>query len=144
MIGLMVTLANSILKGEWLGEFGKGTLIKGVTMPLFLVLLKIMNIPYLLGKEIFYCLACMLFALTINKAIKNKVVSLIIYLLILLNPVEYSNELCRVYRDSIYISLILYLLTISINIFLDRDKPVKKQILNYVLFRNNYFCNNFM
>ena len=55
MTGLMVTLADSILKGEWLGSFGKGTLIKGVTMPLFLVLLKLINIPYLLGKEILYC-----------------------------------------------------------------------------------------
>ena len=107
---LMVEQANSIVSGNWLGEYNSKTLTKGVFTPLFIALTYILNIPFLIGKEIFYGIACIVFVLIISKKIKSKIALICIYIIILINPVEYSVQLCRVYRDGLYTSLILFLL----------------------------------
>lgn len=55
---LMVEQANSIVSGNWLGEYDSRTLTKGAFTPLFIALTYILNIPFLIGKEIFYGIAC--------------------------------------------------------------------------------------
>lgn len=116
---LFVKQANSIAEGRWLGDYDNTTLIKGVFMPLFIVVLYIFKIPYIIGQELFYSLACVLFITIIKDKVKSKPILIIIFTILLLNPVTYSTELCRIYRDGVYASLILYLiptgmLTISI------------------------------
>ena len=107
---LMIEQTNSIVSGNWLGEYNSKTLTKGVFTPLFIALTYILNIPFLIGKEIFYGIACIVFVLIIIKKIKSKIALICIYIIILINPVEYSVQLCRVYRDGLYTSLILFLL----------------------------------
>ena len=87
---LMIEQANSIISENWLGEYNSKTLTKGVFTPLFIALTYILNIPFLIGKEIFYGIACIVFTLIIRKKIKSKIALIIIYLVILINPVEYS------------------------------------------------------
>lgn len=129
---LMINMANSIIEGKWLGEYKSFTLIKGVFTPLFIVIMYLLKIPFLIGKEIFYGIACITFILVISKKIRKKIILLLIYLIILFNPVEYSTEICRIYRDGIYMSLILYLLSFSMGIFLNRKESIKKQIKYFV------------
>ena len=129
---LMIEQANSIISGNWLGEYNSKTLTKGVFTPLFIALTYILNIPFLIGKEIFYGIACIVFTLIIRKKIKSKIALIIIYLVILINPVEYSVQLCRVYRDGIYASLILFLSAFLIGIFLNRKEKATKQIKYFV------------
>ena len=131
---LMVEIAENIVNGKWLGEYNSKTLIKGVFTPLFISFLYILHIPFLMGKEIFYGIACILLIMVFNKKIKNKAILGILYIAILFNPVEYSESLSRVYRDEIYISLILYLLAFSFGIFFTRKENIKKQIKHFVGF----------
>ena len=141
---LMIEQANSIISGNWLGEYNSKTLTKGVFTPLFIALTYILNIPFLIGKEIFYGIACIVFTLIIRKKIKSKIALIIIYLVILINPVEYSVQLCRVYRDGIYASLILFLSAFLIGIFLNRKEKATKQIKYFVgagiAFSAAYLC----
>ena len=141
---LMIEQANSIVSGNWLGEYNSKTLTKGVFTPLFIALTYILNIPFLIGKEIFYGIACIVFVLIISKKIKSKIALICIYIIILINPVEYSVQLCRVYRDGLYTSLILFLLAFLIGIFINRKEGIKKQIKYFIglgiSFGATYLC----
>lgn len=142
---LMVEQANSIVSGNWLGEYNSKTLTKGAFTPLFIALTYVFNIPFLIGKEIFYGIACIVFTLIISKKIKNQKLLIFIYIVILLNPVEYSAQLCRAYRDGLYTSLILFLLSFLIGIFINREeKNLEKQIKYFIgigiTFSAAYLC----
>ena len=137
---LMCELANNIADGNWLGEYNKNTLIKGVFTPLFIAFCYIIHIPFLLGKEIFYGIACIVFTLFIRKKLKTDMQAIIVYMVLLFNPVEYSTDLCRLYRDGIYSSLILYLISFFIGIFLNRTESAKKQIKYYIAIGITYTC----
>ena len=141
---LMIEQTNSIVSGNWLGEYNSKTLTKGVFTPLFIALTYILNIPFLIGKEIFYGIACIVFVLIISKKIKSKIALICIYIIILINPVEYSVQLCRVYRDGLYTSLILFLLAFLIGIFINRKEGIKKQIKYFIglgiSFGATYLC----
>lgn len=131
---LMVDLANNILEGKWLGEFNRFTLIKGIFTPLFLVITNILQIPFLIGKEIFYGFACVFFINVIKKIIPNKIFLFILYICILFNPIESSNQLCQVYREGLYMSLTLFLIASLIGIFLNRKEKISKLIKYYIAF----------
>lgn len=50
----------------------------------------------------------------------------------LFNPVTFSTEICRVYRDGIYTSLTMLLIGFSYSIFLNRENSPKKQIKYFI------------
>ena len=141
---LMVEQANNIVSGNWLGEYNSRTLTKGVFTPLFIALMYILHIPFLMGKEIFYGITCIVFTIIISKRIRSKAVLISIYAVILINPVEYSAQLSRVYRDGIYAGLILFLLAFLIGIFVNRKEDGKKQAKYFIglgiTFSATYLC----
>ena len=141
---LMVEQANNIVSGNWLGEYNSRTLTKGVFTPLFIALMYILHIPFLMGKEIFYGIACIVFTIIISKRLRSKAVLISIYAVILINPVEYSAQLSRVYRDGIYAGLILFLLAFLIGIFVNRKEDGKKQAKYFIglgiTFSATYLC----
>ena len=123
---LMIKEANSIISGNWLGEYNCLTLVKGAFAPLFIALLNIVHIPFLLGQEIFYDIAIIFLVLVLSKKIKSKFALIVISIVLLFNPVMYSSELIRVYRDSIYTSLIVFFIAIIIGIFFNRKGSIGK------------------
>lgn len=129
---LMVEISENIVEGNWLGEYNSKTLVKGVFTPLFIGFMYICHIPFLIGKEIFYGISCIILTIILKKKIKSKIALITVYSIILFNPVEYSSELSRVYRDGIYMSLIIYLLAFSLGIFLSRKEEIKKQIKYFI------------
>ena len=141
---LMVEQANSIVSGKWLGEYNSKTLTKGVVTPLFIALIYILHIPFLMGKEIFYGIACIVVIVVLSKKIKSKVALILIYTVILINPIQYSAQLSRVYRDGIYAALILYLLAFLIAIFINKKENCKKQVKYFIglgiAFSATYLC----
>ena len=129
---LMVEIADNIVNGKWLGEYSSKTLIKGVFTPLFISITYFLHIPFLIGKEIFYGISCLVFILILKNKIKNEIILILVYIVILFNPIEYSNDISRVYRDGIYMSLIMYVLAFSIGIFLSRKENIKNQIKYFI------------
>lgn len=129
---LMVELANNIINGRWLGEYNCLTLVKGVFFPLFIAFINKLHIPFLIGQELFYVLACIFVTFVMEEKIKNKNISIIIFLILLFNPITFSSELCRVYRDGVYTSLVLYLIGFTYAIFLKRKYDYKKLIKYFI------------
>ena len=107
---LMVNQADSILKGEWLGEYNCLTLVKGPFTPLFIAFFNILHIPFLMAQEIFYDISIIFLLLVFRKKIKSQWKLILIYIVLLFNPITFCNELARVYRDGIYTSLIVFLI----------------------------------
>ena len=72
----MVEMAENIVNGNWLGEYNSKTLIKGVFTPLFISLLYILHIPFLVGKEIFYGISCIIFIMILRKNRKQSIINI--------------------------------------------------------------------
>ena len=130
--GLMVNMANNLLQGKWLGEYNCLTLVKGIFTPLFIAITKIIGIPFLIGQDLFYDISCIFVIYVIGKILKNKKLLGIIYICLIFNPIIYSAELCRVYRDGIYSGLTMFLIGFSYIIFLNRRGKIQKQIKYFV------------
>ena len=141
---LMVEQADSIVSGKWLGEYDSRTLTKGIFTPLFMALTYILNVPFLIGKEIFYGIACIILILVLSKKIKNKIALTLIYLVLIINPIEYSAQMSRAYRDGLYMSLIILLVALLMGIFFNRKQKAKKQIIYFIglglTFSATYLC----
>lgn len=141
---LMVEQAGSILEGKWLGEYNSLTLIKGAFTPLFMAINSLIGMPFILGQNILYILAITLFINIIKKKIQNKNVLLIIFAFLLFNPIMFSKELCRMYRDGIYVGLIMFLVSSILGIFLNRNESIKRLIGYYIVlglsFTASYLC----
>ena len=137
---LMVKQANSIILGKWLGEYNCLTLVKGVFTPLFIAFLNIIHIPFLVGQEIFYDLAIIFLVFVLSKKIKNKFALVLIGIVLLFNPIMYSSELIRVYRDGIYTSLIIFLIGITIGMFFNRKDSLRKIVLYQICLGIVFTC----
>ncbi len=131
--GLMIYQLTSLLGGKYLGKYSDFILIKGVVFPFFLYLARSINISYSSLLTILYILASMYFTKSLDKVIKNKKVLIIIYTVLLFNPITFSSELFqRLYRNSLTSIEILFFLGTIIRLFLS-DNKLKKDIINYVL-----------
>ena len=99
---LMVKLTKSIIEGHWLGNYDSDTLVKGVGFPVFLSILKYLNISYLFGMDILYILACMYFIYVFKDEINNNLLRIIVFIIMLFNPISYAElTYQRVYRSGI-------------------------------------------
>ena len=113
---LMIEQAKNILAGKWLGEYNCLTLVKGVFTPIFIAFSHILHIPFLIAQDIFYILACFTLIFVLRKKIKSKIIALLGFTFLIFHPIIYSLHMCRVYRDGLYMSLIIYLLAFTIRI----------------------------
>lgn len=129
---LMIEQADSILKGKWLGEYNCLTLVKGPFTPVFMAMANILHIPFLIAQDIFYILACALLICVLGKLIKNNAVKVIMFGFLIFNPIIFSTELCRTYRDGIYTALIIYMLAFTFGIYLNRKEKISKIFWYYI------------
>lgn len=127
---LMVEQAYNIKNGDWLGRYGYNTLLKGPVFPIYLALLSILKMPYLLTTTAIFALACCLFIYSIKDIVKNKIVLLIIFALTLFNPIMYSIDFQRVYRNSLVPSLALMIFSFLNLVLLNRSED---KLWKYVL-----------
>lgn len=130
---LMVQQAKSIISGNWLGTYSYNTLLKGPVFPLYLALLYFLKLPYLLTTTILYIVACCIFIYSIKDIMHNKFVLLILYISILFNPIMFSIDFQRVYRNSL--TPVLSLLLISFyNILLihSNEKKIYKFLISSI------------
>ena len=127
---LFVRGAKSIVEGNWLGEYDDMTLSKGVTGYLFIAIVYRIGISYLLAQQILYFLACISMIQVLKHVIHKKFVLLLCYILLLFNPISYSDAFSFVYRDGLYTILILFFAAFSLGLFF-HYKSKMKQVVSY-------------
>lgn len=118
-----ITIAN----GEWLSGYGSMTLVKGVGYPLLTALFHFLHIPYIFAYHLLYIVACIVFMLAIKPLIPNRWVALGIYVFLIFNPIAFSAELTRLYRDIGYYSIAFFSFATSLGMVL-HYKERKKSI----------------
>lgn len=109
--GLMLSLAKSIVKGEWLGEYSYLTMVKG---PVFSILLAVFNklgISFVTMEVFLYVFGVFVFSIAMNKAFNNCFFMVILFCALLFNPIAYCKEtLQETYRCGIGLGFSLIIL----------------------------------
>jgi hypothetical protein len=126
---LMVQLAKSIVSGNWLGNYGYNTLLKGPVFPLYLAILCSLKLPYLLTTTLVYIIVCCVFIYSIKDIISNKFYLLLLFILMVYNPIMFSTDFQRVYRNSLTPCLAILLISFYNIILINRNNP---KIFKYV------------
>lgn len=115
---LLVTLAQHLQEGEWLGPYNNLTLVKGISFPVFLALCNRFCIPYLFGMGLFYTGAVILFVTAVREQISNRWVQLGIYLFLLYSPAMLSVDAQqRVYNCALVPGAILLVFAGVLGVF---------------------------
>lgn len=128
--GMMIQNAANLIAGKWLGAFNQYTLAKGVTFPLYTAMLNKLGIPLLLSIVFLCFFACLAFVLAIRKLIPNRFLLALLYTVLMFNPIStYFWTFNRVYRESIYSYLVIFLFSFIIAIFLNRFGSVRRVTL---------------
>ena len=123
---LFIRQADSILRGEWLGEYNQLTLIKGQFYPLFISLCYWLNIPLLAAQQLLYGFASFVAIWAVYPFIKRKWLMFLLFLFLLLNPFSfYYPMIGRIFREAIYGTLGLLTFSCFLGMFLRIRWPIK-------------------
>lgn len=135
---LAIHWGYSLIEGEWLGEYSYTTLIKGITYPCFIALLKLIGLTYGQGLGILMVVSSLIFIGCLQKINKNKIFLLIAFVFALFNPAGFSGwTALHIYRDVLTMWLLLILFSSVIAVYLNRKLPWKKSIA-WIFFGGGY------
>lgn len=127
--GLYVKLLKALTKGQYLGAYSAKTLIKGPVFAFVIFIARIYKMGFSSFFTILYILACLYFLTSLKYIIKSKKFLLIIFIVLLFNPVTYSQDLFqRLYRNSISITELLFFFGAVIRIITYKNKKIFNNI----------------
>lgn len=106
-------LAASLLQGRWLGDFDQYTLARGPAYPALIATSFWMHIPLKAAEQLTYLLACAVIACCIWTLTQRAWLVGAAYVILALNPVNFSVESAMIYRDSWHASLCLLLVGLA-------------------------------
>ncbi len=119
---LFLVLADSILNGDWLGEYNRFTLVKGPFFSIWIATVFLLNIPLTLSYQLFHVFACGLLIAALRPRLISPAGRFALFLLLLFDPSTYSAVASWVVRDGIYFSLTTVALACVIAMLLRLDR----------------------
>lgn len=123
---LAIHQGYSLLSGEWLGEYSDTTLIKGITYPCFVALVKALGLTYGQGLGILMIAASLIFIRMLYIFNKNKLFLASAYTFILYNPAGFGGwTALHIYRDVMTMWLLLILFSCVIAMYAYRKQEWK-------------------
>jgi len=94
--------AQSIVAGNWLGEYDYLTLSKYPFFAVYLAAMHKLNIPYLIGNCLSWIVVAALSVWALKPAVKTNYGRLLLFLALIYNPSTWARYTLRVYRDSLF------------------------------------------
>lgn len=123
---LLAQYADSISRGEWLGEYNNLTLVKGVSYSLFLAFCNVAGLNYSLALCLFYIISVLVFIAGIRSIFRSFYCGSILYLTLLFGPVMLADEIVRrCYRMAVIAPALLLLTGCLWGMFLRRHKGLR-------------------
>lgn len=113
--------AMAVVDGYWLGGYGPLTLVKGIGYPLLTAVFSWLGIPYILGYHMLYVGACIVFAAAMRPLFQRRWMWALGYVALLFNPVAFSTQITKLYRDIAYYSLALLVVGAALGFLLRYD-----------------------
>ena len=132
--GMFVNLAFNLLSNNWLGEYNDITLSKGIIGILFIVIANKIGISFLFFEHILYFLAILSVISMLKNIIESKKILAIIFFILFINPISYSDTFSFVYRDGIYVSLIILLFSYSFQTFFYYKRKINLLMKKTIVF----------
>lgn len=123
---LFIRLGNSILDGLWLGSYNEVTLIKGPMYPIWIAVSFIIGIPLLLGQQLFYIGACIIWIYILKKNVSSYAFLISAFIVLVFNPGTYDISQARVLRGGIYTSLTLWVIVFLFAIYNYRTESLRR------------------
>jgi hypothetical protein len=99
----------NILSGEWLGAYSQLTLIKSPFYGFFGASAFLLGIPLKIAEHILYLAASLFASKYVGEITESSKLSIVTFLLLAFNPILWTMEISRLYRDGIYLSVCLIL-----------------------------------
>ena len=122
--------AHYIIHGEWMGPYNQLTLIKTPFYSFFMILSFFTGLPLFLNETFFYIGACIVLYYAFTPLIENRWWRLLLFAFISYCPVSLATVWnLRVYREFVYLSLTLYIISFSIGLFLRLDQKISQLLL---------------
>ena len=119
-----------LMNGNYLGDYSIYTLVKGNIFSLVLYYATLLKVSYSTFLTLLYVFSCTYLLFSIKELIKNKWFLIVIYIVLLFNPVSYSGELFqRLYINTISITELMIFIGALINIITSKEEG----IINYVI-----------
>ena len=130
---MQISKAFSIADGNWLGQYGSMTLVKGVGYPLMVAILHFLKVPYLEGFHFLYITGSIIFAWAIYPLVKNRFLCLMAYLMVLFNPIAFSRDLTRYYRDVMYYTICMIFISATVGLLIRQKGKIAAAISGFSL-----------
>ncbi|HKF93199.1 MAG TPA: hypothetical protein VKB96_01080, partial [Gammaproteobacteria bacterium] len=107
---LYMTLGRYLANGQWLGPYSEFTLMKGPGYPLFLAVANWLGISAALAHALFHCVAIVFFVAIVHRFMQSVLLSGLLLVLLLWQPIAIGPFLLRIIRESIYYGQVLIFL----------------------------------
>lgn len=123
----MAKRAYDLVQGNWMGTYDSMTLIKRPSYPIFLALCSFMEIPYLMGLGILYVGAAITFILSFKSHIKNRILLLFLYIIIIFSPAMFNGSYVQlVYRMAIIPAQVILIISCFFSMYTNRYNQLRK------------------
>ena len=126
---LFIKYADSLLHGNWLGDYGYTTLAKSPSFSIFIAFTSLLGIPYSLALILIYIFAIIIFIYAIKKIINNKYCLGVLYIFLLFSPVMFHIEnVQKIYRGGLIVSFALLTVASTIGMYTRRREGIKSML----------------
>jgi hypothetical protein len=88
---LFIRLAESVVSGEWFGDYDMLTLVKAPLYSLFIAINYLLGLQFKAMEHAIYIIACVVFYLALVKASVNRYIALVVFLFLLFNPFHHNT-----------------------------------------------------
>ncbi len=124
---LFVSLANSLVGGEWLGAYNQLTLAKGPFYPLWIAFVFLLGLPLGLAQQLAYAGACAAVVGALAPLVRGGATRFAVYAVLLGNPMSFeASSLGRVLRQHISSPLALLIFAALIALYTRRTEPFRR------------------
>lgn len=138
---LFVEHADTILKGNWLGDFNFRTIAKIPGFSIYLALCSFVGVPFNVALILTFLLSIFVTVYALNKILNLKVFLLILYVLLLFNPLMFDAQIAqRVYRGGVILSFALMTVSSFIGLYVNRGERLRSTIAWSVLCCFSFTC----
>jgi len=124
---LYISLADHIIRGQWLGPYNELTLARGAFYPIWIAANFFVGLPLTFSQQFAYAVGCWLVTRALHPLLRSGGAGLLIFAALLWNPMSYEMPvLGRIGRHGIYTPLSLAVFAAAIALFMRMDRPDKK------------------
>ncbi len=123
---LFVVLAEHLVRGDWLGEYGRHTLVKGPFYSMWIAAVFMAHIPLGLSYQLLHAAACALFIVAVRPWVRSRLPQFVLFALLLFDPSMFSIVASWVVRDSIYSSLTIIVWACIVALLARLDQPPRR------------------